>query len=111
VLFARTGGTRFISFNTTVKPFDNINIRRALIAASNRNALRLTRGGAIAGDIANGYLPPGIPGYEEAGGVKQNTDLDYLKNPNGDPALAKEYMLMAKQEDPSMPIDASGTWT
>ena len=32
--------------NTKVKPFDNINVRKAIIAASNRNALRLTRGGA-----------------------------------------------------------------
>jgi peptide/nickel transport system substrate-binding protein len=111
VLFVPAGGTRHVSFNTTVVPFDNINIRKAIIAFSNRNALRLTRGGAILGDIASGYIPPGIPGYEEAGGVKQNTDLDYLKNPNGDPALAKKYMLAAKQEDPSLPIDVDGKWT
>ena len=64
-----------------VKPFDNINVRKAIIAASNRNALRLTRGGAILGDIANGWIPPGIPGFEESGGLKQNTDLDYLAKP------------------------------
>jgi peptide/nickel transport system substrate-binding protein len=111
VLYVPAGGTHYIPFNTTVKPFDNINIRKAIIAASNRNALRLTHGGAIVGDIANGYIPPGIPGYEEAGGAKQNTDLDYLKNPNGNPALAKTYMLAAKQENPSVPIDANGRWT
>ena len=48
--------------NTTIKPFDNINIRKAIIASSNRNALRLTRGGAVLGDIANGWIPPGHPG-------------------------------------------------
>jgi peptide/nickel transport system substrate-binding protein len=111
VLLMPAGATHYISFNTTVKPFDNINIRKAIIAASDRNALRLTRGGKILGDIANGYIPPGIPGYEEAGGTKQNTDLDYLKSPNGDPALATKYMLAAKQEDPSLPIGANGRWT
>ena len=111
VLFVPSGGTRYIAFNTTVKPFDNINVRKAIIAASNRNALRLTRGGAILGDIATGWIPPGIPGFDEAGGLKQNTDLDYLANPNGDPAVAKKYMLAAKQEDPSLPIDANGKWT
>jgi peptide/nickel transport system substrate-binding protein len=111
VLLVPAGATHYISFNTTVKPFDNINIRKAIIAASDRNALRLTRGGKILGDIANGYLPPGIPGYDEAGGAKQNTDLDYLKSPNGDRALAKKYMLTAKQEDPTQPIDANGRWT
>ena len=57
----------------TIKPFDNINVRKAIIAASNRDALRLTRGGPILGDIATGWIPPGIPGFEEAGGLKQNT--------------------------------------
>ena len=76
----------------TIKPFDNINVRKAIIAASNRNALRQTRGGPVLGDIANGWIPPGIPGFEEAGGLKQNTNLDFLKNPGGDPAVAKKYM-------------------
>jgi peptide/nickel transport system substrate-binding protein len=111
VLFVPSGGTRYIAFNTTIKPFDNINIRKAIIAASNRNALRLTRGGAILGDIATGWIPPGIPGFEEAGGLKQNSDLDYLSNPNGDPAVSKKYMLAAKKQDPSLPIDANGKWT
>jgi peptide/nickel transport system substrate-binding protein len=111
VLLVPAGGTHYISFNTTVKPFDNLNIRKAIIAASNRSALRLTRGGAVFGDIANGYIPPGIPGYEEAGGAKQNTDLDFLNHPNGDPAVWKKYMLAAKREDPSQPIDANGKWT
>ena len=51
--FAPSGGTRYIALNTTIQPFDNINVRKAVIAASDRNALRLTRGGAIVGDIAS----------------------------------------------------------
>jgi peptide/nickel transport system substrate-binding protein len=111
VFFAPSGGTRYIAFNTTVKPLDNINVRKAIIAGTNRDALRLTRGGAVLGDIANGWLPPDFPGFKEAGGLKQNTDLDYLKNPKGDPAVFKKYMLAAKQDDPSLPIDANGKWT
>ena len=52
-----------------------------------------------------------LPGFEEAGGPKQDADLDYLENPKGDPAVAKKYMLAAKQQDPSLPIDANGKWT
>jgi len=111
VLFVPSGGTRYIAMNTTIKPFDNINIRKAIIASSNRNALRLTRGGAILGDIATGWIPPGIPGFKEAGGLQQNHDLDFLSHPNGDPAVAKKYMLAAKQQDSSLPIDANGKWT
>jgi peptide/nickel transport system substrate-binding protein len=108
VVFVASGGTRYIAMNTTVKPFDNINLRKAIIAASDRNALRLTRGGAILGDIANGWIPPGIPGFEEAGGLKQNEDLDYLKSPTGDPAVAKKYMDAAAQD--GLPIK-DGKWT
>jgi peptide/nickel transport system substrate-binding protein len=111
VVFVASGGTRYIAFDEKVKPFDNINVRKAIIAASNRNALRLTRGGAVLGDIANGWIPPGIPGFDEAGGLKQNTDLDFLAHPEGDPAVAKKYMLAAKQQDASLPIDANGKWT
>jgi peptide/nickel transport system substrate-binding protein len=111
VLFVPAGGTHYISFNTTVKPFDNLNVRKAIIAAADRNALRLTSGGKVVGDIANGWIPPGIPGFKEAGGLKQNTDLDFLKSETGDPALAKKYMLAAKEQDPSLPIDADGKWT
>jgi peptide/nickel transport system substrate-binding protein len=110
-LFAPSGGVLYVAFNTTVKPFDNINIRKAIIAGSNRSALRLTQGGAVAGGIAGGWIPPGVPGFDEAGGAKQNADLDFLANPNGDPAVAKKYMLAAKEQDPSLPIDASGKWT
>jgi peptide/nickel transport system substrate-binding protein len=109
--FVPSGGTRYIAFDTKVKPFDNINVRKAIIASSNRDALRLTRGGKVLGDIATGWIPPGIPGFEEAGGLKQNADLDYLAHPEGDPAVAKKYMLAAKEQDPSLPIDANGKWT
>jgi peptide/nickel transport system substrate-binding protein len=111
ILLVPSGGTRYVAFDTKVKPFDNVNVRKAVIAASNRDALRLTRGGKVLGDIATGWIPPGIPGFDEAGGLKQNTDLDFLKNPQGDPAVAKKYMLAAKQQDPSLPIDANGKWT
>ena len=108
VLFVPSGGTRYIAFDTTQKPFDNINVRKAVIAASDRNALRLTRGGEVLGDIATGWIPPGIPGFEEAGGLKQNTDLDFLAKPEGDPALSKKYMLAAKAE--GVPVSADGKY-
>ena len=56
--------------NTTVKPFDNINVRKAVIAGFNRNAMRLVRGGELVGDIPTHMIPPGLPGFEEAGGLR-----------------------------------------
>ena len=75
------GGTRWIALNTTKKPFDNINIRKAVIAGFDRDALRLTRGGEFIGPIAQGFIPPGIPGFEESGGEKGFTDIDYMAEP------------------------------
>ena len=42
-----SGGGRWVSMNTTIKPFDDINVRKAVIAGLDRNALRLTRGGEL----------------------------------------------------------------
>jgi peptide/nickel transport system substrate-binding protein len=110
IAFVPGGGYRFVSMNSTIKPFDNINVRKAVIAGSDRLALQLTRGGNAAGELATHFLPFDFPGFQEAGGEK-GTGVDFLANPRGDMALAKKYMLAAKQEDPSLPIDANGKWT
>ncbi|MEY2517379.1 MAG: peptide/nickel transport system substrate-binding protein [bacterium] len=86
-------GTRFIALNTTVKPFDNTNVRRAVAAAIDREALRLTRGGPPLGTIATHFLPPSIPGFEQAGAAAGTVDV--MKQPRGDLALARSYMRKA----------------
>src|SRR4051794_24382642 len=85
------GGFRYFPLNTTVKPFDNINVRKAVIAGFDRDAVRLARGGKFVGDIPTHFIPPGIPGFEEAGGAA-GPGVDFLKNPKGDLQLASEYM-------------------
>jgi len=90
-----SGGYRYLPLNTTIKPLDNINVRKAIVAAFDREAVRRVRGGRFIGDIATHLLPPGIPGFREAGGLKGFADLDYLRNPRGDMALATEYMKKA----------------
>ena len=85
------GGTRWIALNTTKKPFDNINIRKGVIAGFDRDALRKTRGGDFIGPIAQGFIPPGIPGFEESGGEKGFDGIDYMANPKGDPTVMKKY--------------------
>jgi peptide/nickel transport system substrate-binding protein len=86
-------GIRFIALNTTVKPFDNVNVRRAAAAAIDRNALRLTRGGPTLGPIATHYIAPGVPGFEEAGGMAGK--YDFMNKPAGDLTLAAEYLKKA----------------
>ncbi|CAB4882874.1 MAG: hypothetical protein F2799_08065 [Actinobacteria bacterium] len=91
---APSGGIRYISLNTTVKPLDNINVRKAVIAVSDRVAMLKARGGAVVGKVANHFLVPGVPGFEQAGGYK-GTGADFMATPGGNPALAASYMKKA----------------
>jgi len=86
-----SGGNRYVALNTSVPPFNDINVRKAVIANANRTDLRNTRGGVLTGEVENHYLPPEFPGFEQAGGLEGFSDLDYLANPDGDPQLAADY--------------------
>lgn len=88
------GSFRMVALNTRLAPFDDADVRRAVVAAADREALRRTRGGATAGDIPTHFLPPGYPGFEEAGGAK-GPGADFLRNPRGDLGLARRYLRRA----------------
>jgi peptide/nickel transport system substrate-binding protein len=94
VLTPPTGRFRYIALKTTVKPFDDPNVRKALAAAFDRDALRKAFGGPLVGDIPTHWIPPGQPGYEEAGG-DAGPGVDFLAKPEGDLNLAMEYMKKA----------------
>src|SRR3954471_7662134 len=77
-----TGRTRWVALNTRKKPFDNINVRKAVNAALDRNAMLLGFGGKAVGQVATHIIPPGVAGFDEAGGTA-GTGGDYLKTPGG----------------------------
>ena len=89
-----SGGNRYVALNTQKPPFDDINVRKAVLANSNRVDLRNTRGGVLTGPVATHFLPPDFPGFNQAGGLAGPGD-DFLANPEGDPQLAAEYMKKA----------------
>ena len=103
-----TGRYRFIAVRTDRPPFDNPDVRRALNAAFDKNALRQAFGGPITGDIPTHWIPPGQPGFEEAGGA-EGPGVDFMANEKGDLELAKEYMRKAGYE--SGMYDGSKTFT
>jgi peptide/nickel transport system substrate-binding protein len=94
VLTPPTGRFRYIALNTREKPFDDVNVRRAIIAGFDREALRKSFGGPLVGDIPTHYIPPGQPGFNEAGGAK-GPGLDFMSHPTGDMALAADYLKKA----------------
>ncbi len=89
-----SGGVRWISMDTSRKPFNDINVRKAVLAGIDRNALRQQRGGPAIGPIAQGYIAPGIPGFEESGSEK-GFGFDFMAKPEGDKALMAEYFKKA----------------
>jgi peptide/nickel transport system substrate-binding protein len=91
---APSGGNRYISLNTKVKPFDDPNVRKAVAAVIDRNALRQTRGGPAVGTVATHFIPPTLPGFKQAGD-KAGPGYDFYANPNGNVDLAKRYMQKA----------------
>jgi peptide/nickel transport system substrate-binding protein len=94
VLTPPTGRFRYIALNTTVKPFDDPNVRKALSAVFDRDAMRKAFGGSLVGEIPTHWIPPGQPGFEEAGGA-DGPGVDFLAKPTGDLNLAMEYMKKA----------------
>src|SRR3954465_7413100 len=84
-----SGGWRAVMFNTTKKPFDDINGRKATIAGMDKTELRQARGGPTIGDIGYHFLPPEFPGFEEGGGA--SSDQDFMSKPTADQALATKY--------------------
>lgn len=98
IIFAPGAGSRYAALNTTIPPFDDANVRKAVAAALDREQMRRVRGGEIVGDIASHFLYPGVNGFEEAGG-QEGTGVDFLANPEGDSALAARYMRAAGYAD------------
>src|SRR3954465_10444206 len=88
------GGGRWVAMNTTIKPFNDVNVRRAVVAGFDRTAMRLTRGGELIGDMPTHFIPPEVPGFDEAGGL-QGPGIDFMAHPAGDPQLSAEYFKKA----------------
>jgi peptide/nickel transport system substrate-binding protein len=93
-----TGFLRYIAINTTVKPFDNVHCRKAVIYAADHTALQTAYGGPTSGDIATTALPPTVLGYKQAdvygmlqdktGNVeKAKQELAACGQPNGFPTV------------------------
>jgi peptide/nickel transport system substrate-binding protein len=87
-------GDRYIAINNSYGPFKNVNLRKALWAATDREALDRLRGGKTVADVMTHYLWNGIAGFEEAGGFP-GPQVDYNEHPQGDMTVAEKYMKLA----------------
>ncbi len=90
--FTPTGGSRYVALNTSKPPFDNPKVRQAVAYVLDRNAMRLTRGGAIDGPIATHFIDPSFKdkGFAQAGGLAFNP----FPSPGFQGSVAKAKALM-----------------
>ncbi|WP_053739880.1 ABC transporter substrate-binding protein [Streptomyces sp. NRRL WC-3618] len=85
-----SGYIRYAVFPQSVKPFDNIHCRNAVIYGADHVSLQTARGGPVAGgDIGTNMLPPAVPGSE---GQKYDPYKLATENKNGNVAKAKEEL-------------------
>ena len=54
----------YLGFNTAIAPFDDPDVRRAFLMAVDRESILEEHIGG-AGRLAHGFMPPGLPGYDE----------------------------------------------
>jgi peptide/nickel transport system substrate-binding protein len=87
-------GDRYVAINNSSGPFKNVDLRKALWAATDREALNKLRGGKTVADLMTHFLWNGISGFEEAGGFP-GPQVDYNEHPQGDMAVAEKYMKLA----------------
>jgi peptide/nickel transport system substrate-binding protein len=87
-------GNRYPALNTRIPPFDDINVRKAVLAGVDREAIQLARGGPLVGDIPTHFTWPLTPSFEAAGG-EEGFGFDFLANPQGDPEVAAKYFRAA----------------
>jgi peptide/nickel transport system substrate-binding protein len=59
------GALSYIALSTKVKPFDNVNCRKAVEWAVDKTSVQDAEGGAVKGDIATTVLPPSVNGYRK----------------------------------------------
>lgn len=89
-----SGSFRWFPLNTKIKPLDDINVRKAIIAGFDRTAAIKARGGEFTGTPGTHFIPPGVPGFAQAGGT-MGGGQDYLADPRGDLDVAAAYMKKA----------------
>ena len=91
------GGNRFVALNNTEAAVQ----QHQRAQGRDRGARTATRCGTPAagpaGGLATHFIPPGIPGFQQAGGAAgpSGAQFDFIQHPTGDMALAESYMKKA----------------
>jgi peptide/nickel transport system substrate-binding protein len=87
-------GDHYLALNNKVGPFSNVNVRKAVWAALDREAMDKLRGGSVVSQLGTHFIYPGSAGYSLSGG-DHGPNVDYNNYPTGNMAVATKYMKLA----------------
>jgi peptide/nickel transport system substrate-binding protein len=87
-------GSFYVTLDNKHGPFRNIDVRKALWAALDREAMLKANGGSVVAQLGTHFIYPGSGGYALAGGAA-GPQVDYNMFPAGNIALATKYMKAA----------------
>jgi peptide/nickel transport system substrate-binding protein len=97
-----TNALTFMTINTQVKPFDNVDCRRAVEFAVDKTTVQSALGGSIGGgDIASTLLTPNMVGYAQSNRYPTPGN-------QGDPQQAKAELAACKRAEPNQ-FNTNGT--
>lgn len=94
ITFTTGAGDHYMTLNNSRPPFNNVNIRRAVYANLNRDAIIKEKGGVLTGEPGTHFIYPGTAGFAEAGGYP-GPNYPWNTHTSGDLAVAKQYMKKA----------------
>jgi peptide/nickel transport system substrate-binding protein len=90
--FSPGAGVNWVALNL-ISPFTSLDVRRALWAALDRDAMVAGVGKGL-GVPGTQFLYPGVPGFAKAGGFA-GPNFDFNRDTAGDATLAAHYMKLA----------------
>ena len=94
VTFTYGLGSDYLALNNASGPMKNVNVRKAIWAALDREAIVQATGGPLFASPMTHFIDPGVSGYEQAGGAL-GPRLDYNAHLHGDLTVARKYMRLA----------------
>jgi peptide/nickel transport system substrate-binding protein len=94
IVFSPGAGDHYMALDNQHGPFKNVNIRRAVFAAVDRDAIIRVLGGTLAYSPATHFLYPGVAGYDQAGGAA-GPQVPWNENTAGSLTTAEKYMKLA----------------
>jgi peptide/nickel transport system substrate-binding protein len=94
ITFTSGSGDHYAALNNAAGVFKNVNLRRAVWAAVDREAIVKARGGPLVAEPMTHFIYPGVSGYAQAGGAA-GPAVDFNADVNGNLAVAAKYMKAA----------------